>query len=349
MARAETLAQQAASEHASGPVPAVSVIVVNWNGRAYLEACLQTLRAQMFRDFEVIVVDNGSTDGSVELVKERFPEAALIPLPDNRGPCVANNAGIAQARGRYVAFLNNDVEADPGWLQALVDALEQNPKVGFCASKVVLARRPDLLDTAGDYLSFSGMPGKRGHLDRADKPEYNRPQEIFAACAAAALYRREVLQDVGGFDEDLLVNFEDVDLSFRAQLRGHRGLYVPGALALHHLHGTLNPRDRKYVYLVHRNLECVYVKNMPLALLVRTFPLHVLEALVSFMLALGRGQGWAYLQGKGAALVLLPTWLRKRREVQRARTESVAALAGRLSRGWWRLKWERWKRNRALR
>jgi GT2 family glycosyltransferase len=330
-----------------GWTPQVSVIVVNWNRKDLLAACLRSLRQQTFHDFEVIVVDNGSTDGSVEQIKQDFPEVQLCVLDHNAGPCVGDNVGIEQARGRYIALLNNDTEAEPRWLEELVKAIEAHPEAGFCASKLVLYDRRDLIDTAGDCFSVAGAAEKRGHLDRADKPEYNCLQEVFGACSGAALYRRAMLDDIGLLDEDLFISFEDVDLSFRAQLKGYKCLYVPQAVVYHHMHGTIQIYSPMYVYHGHRNLEYVYIKNMPLSLMVKYFPLHLLNNLLSFGFFLLKGRGLAFLKGKWDALRALPQLIRKHRQIQKTRSISPKELESVLTRDWWRLKWERWRRIRA--
>jgi len=297
----------------------VSVVVLNWNRKALTEQCLRGLQQQVLLPQEVIVVDNGSTDGSAEYLSTRFPEVALLALSENLGFCGGNNAGIRRAGGDYIALLNNDAEADPRWLEALVRALEARPDVGFCASKILLHDRPDLLDTAGDGYTIAGSGFKRGHLDGADDPAYNRPAEVFSACAGAALYRRAMLDDVGLFDEDFFISQEDVDLCFRAQLRGYKGLYVPTAVVRHHLNATLKTYSRTYVYYGHRNLEYVYVKNLPLPWLLLLLPLHALDVLLTFSFFLAIGRGGTCLRAKRDACRALPRLLKKRRAIQRAR------------------------------
>lgn len=312
--------------------PRISVIIVNWNGKELLETCLKALRKQSFKDFETIIVDNGSVDGSVQLVREQFPEVCLIPLDKNLGFCAANNRGIKQARGRYIAFLNNDAIADPHWLEELVKALEARDDIGFCASKVVLYGQPHLADTCGDTYCWDGFGGKRGHLEEASL--YNEPAEVFGACAAAAIYRRELLEDLRGFDEDFFLAHEDTDLSFRAQLRGYRCLYVPTAVVYHRLSATIGADSPTYIYYGHRNAEFVYFKNMPGPLLWRSLPAHLLLDIALFLFYLRRGQAGPYVRAKIDALKGLPRILRKRREIQRNRKVSIAYIANLLDESW---------------
>ena len=311
-----------------------SVVVLNWNGRPLLSACLDSLRNQSWRDFEIIVVDNGSVDGSVEFVKECFPEVRIICLGENLGFCKGNNMGIREANGEYIALLNNDTEVDPHWLEELVKALDRHPEVGFCASKIVLYDTPHLIDSAGDAYSIAGSARKIGHLDFALKEKYRRPRFVFGACAGAAIYRRSMLEDIGLFDEDFFIIQEDVDLSFRAQLKGYKCLYVPTALVYHRLSATLKTYSTEYVYYGHRNLEFVYFKNMPFPLLLLTLPLHVIDVFLSFCFFCAIGKGRVFLRAKWDAIKALPRVLRKRREIQRARTVSLAYLLSLLDKSW---------------
>lgn len=312
----------------------VSVIVLNWNGSALLPACLDALAAQVWHDFEVLVVDNGSTDGSPELLARQYPWVKVIRLERNMGFCGGNNAGIGQARGAYIALLNNDTEVEERWLEELVGALDTNPDVGFCASKMVLQDRPGVIDSAGDAFSIAGTARKTGHRVGANTPRYNERRHVFGACAGAALYRRSMLDDIGVFDEDFFIAQEDVDLSFRAQLRGYTCLYVPTAVVRHRLNATLKTWSPEYVYYGHRNLEYVYLKNMPAALLVLTFPFHLLDVLLSLGFFLVRGQGRAYLRAKRDALRALPQLLRKRKVIQRRRTVSSLRILRLLDKSW---------------
>ena len=316
--------------------PSVSVLIVNWNRGSLLQACLQSLTQQSFKNFETIVVDNGSMDGSGQLVRDKFPEVCLIPLENNLGFSAANNIGIRQARGKYIALLNNDTEVDPDWLEELVQVLETRKEIGFCASMILLHDRRDLADTCGDFYNIAGAGGKIGHLQKASS--YNRPLEVFGACAGAAIYRRELLEELGGFDEDFFLAHEDTDLSFRAQLRGYRCLYVPTAVVYHRLHASLGQYSPKYVYYGHRNLEYAYIKNMPLLLLLITLPLHLLDVFLSFCFFLAKGRGLSFLKAKWDVLRVLPHLIRKRRAIQRARTVPISSIASILAKNWPALK-----------
>ena len=317
-------------------MPACSVIVVNWNGRHHLDACLGALRRQTFTDFEAILVDNGSVDGSVDHVRRHHPWVELVVLPENRGFCGGNNEGIRRARGRYLALLNNDTEADPAWLGELVTALERQ-QVGFCASQIRLFDARDLLDSAGDVFAINGVASKRGHL--RDASGYAEPGEVFGACAAAALYRRSMLEDIGLLDEDFFLVFEDADLSFRARNAGYRCAYVPTARVYHRTNASIGTYTHAYVYYGQRNLELAFLKNMPLPLLVKYLPVHVAYDLLALVFFAAHGRLWSFLQAKGAALRCLPATLRKRRAIQARRVVSSRQLDDLLERSWLRQRW----------
>jgi GT2 family glycosyltransferase len=209
----------------------VSIVIVNWNGREFLPECLESLRRQVYRAFSVILVDNGSHDGSTAFVSENYPEVSIVALKDNRGFAAANNVALHAVETEFVALLNNDAVPDPLWLKSLVEALDEHPQAGLAASKMLLYDRREIIDRAGDGYTRAGAALLRGRGLSAD---CHRIREwVFGACAAAALYRMVMLRDIGFFDEDFCLLYEDVDLSFRAQLKGYKCLYVPEALVYH--------------------------------------------------------------------------------------------------------------------
>ncbi len=222
-----------------------SVIIANWNGARHLRVCLDSLRRQTHPDFEVIVVDNGSTDESVVMVQEAYPEVRLLVLPENCGFVVACNRGAAMARGEVLVMLNNDTEAEPGWLEALCRALEAHPEAGAAASKLLLFDRRDTLHAAGDILGPGFMPANRGVWE-VDRGQYDHERWVFGACGGAAAYRRQVWEQLGGFDERLFMYLEDVDLAWRMQRAGWRTLFVPEARVYHHLSATGGGRLASY-------------------------------------------------------------------------------------------------------
>lgn len=304
----------------------MSVIVPNWNGRALLEECLEALRRQTLQPAEVILVDNGSTDGSLEFVGGRYPDVRIIGFPQNHGFSAAINAGLGRAQGAYIALLNNDTRADPRWIEASVAALESHGEFGVCAAKMLSYFSPDAIDAIG-VGCIAGAFGYSIGAFEIDRGQYDSPREVFGACAGAAVYRREVFELVGTFDEDFFAYYEDLDWNFRARAAGVRCLYVPSAV-VYHMRGGSIPEERQVwrLRLAARNRWYVIVKNLPVRLVLAALPkIVVYEALWAMLLA-RRGQLRPYLRGIRDAVMGLPAMLRKRRQIQRARRVSVREL-----------------------
>ena len=295
----------------------VSIIVVNWNGKEFLEDCFQSLRGQTYRSFSVTLVDNGSTDGSLEFVSKRFPEVQVIALMENRGFAGANNFALRDLSTPYVALLNNDAAAEPRWLASLVEALEQTKEAGFAASKMLYYDRADVIDRCGDGYTWAGTGLLRGRNEPAG--HYSRREWVFGACAGAALYRTSMLNDIGLFNEEFFLLYEDVDLSFRAQLKGYKCLYVPEALVYHKGSGSLVHDSSISVYYGHRNLEWVYIHNMPTLLILRTIFPHILYNIAAFCYFVMHGRGLGYLKAKRDAVIRFKGALKKRRQIQGSR------------------------------
>jgi GT2 family glycosyltransferase len=308
------------------PRPGVAVVIPNWNTQRWLAGCLDGLRAQHYQDFQIILVDNGSTDNSVAFVRQHYPEVHILSFAKNRGFAAAVNAGIQQAHSEYVALLNVDTVPRPNWLASLVETIGQSPpEVGCLASKMLTLDNPGLIDDAGNTFSWYGSARKRGSGQPAEA--YGQVEEIFSACAGAAFYRRAFLEEVGGFDEHFGSYLEDIDLGLRGRLLGYRYVYVPGAVVLHKIHGAGLARSR-YVYLVTRNRLAMLAKNIPLGLLFkhgRTLlygqlyfflvykrPLHSLAGIISF-------------------LSTLPRLVRQRRTIQKRKKISNQALEAMLA------------------
>jgi hypothetical protein len=291
-------------------VPRVSVVIPTWNASDLLRDALVSLRSQAYRDFEVVVVDNGSTDGTRRLLAEEFPEVRLVAFDENRGFASATNAGLQAAAGEILVCMNNDVQAEPGWLAALVAALDRRPDVGSVASKMLDANRPGIIDAAGDAMSLVAWNVGRGE---PDGPRYATGREILSACAGAAAYRRALFERVGWFDERYFAWFEDVDLGIRAQLAGLRCWYEPAAVVRHHGSATAARMSDRKVYLTVRNGLMLFFKTMPLRRLLPWAPLVILWPLVDPLLT-GRpfrvtARAWL------AFWPMLPEVLRARREV----------------------------------
>ena len=299
-------------------VSQATIVTLNWNGRKLIEPCLSALARQSYPNFDLLLVDNGSTDGSVAYVRERFPEVKVIALSDNRGFAEGSNVGIRAVQSKYVALLNNDARPEPQWLEVLVHALEAHLEVGFCASKMLRADDPRIIDTAGDLFYSYGVGGKRG-MDQADGPEFSRTEYVFGACAGAAIYRRAMLEDIGLFDEDFFLYGEDIDLSFRAQLRGYRCLFVPQARVRHQVAATAGRDSHLSIYYSLRNMFYTLVKDLPTSLLLHHFGSILLYFLVGDLVYVSTGYAKAVIRARRDNLKLVRKMLAKRRQIQYAR------------------------------
>lgn len=312
----------------------VSIVIVAWNSAAHLPVCLAALLKQTMRDFEIIVVDNGSTDGSLYVIESRPADVPICikRLPANRGFAVANNIGVQLARGEWIVLLNADAYPEPDWLENLLKATEQNPQFNFFSSRQIQYNDPHLLDGAGDEYHVSGLAWRRyyNHI----QSEYGLQQEeIFGACAAAAMYRRENFLRVGGFDEDYFSYFEDVDLSFRLRLAGGRCLYVPNAVVHHVGSASTGKLSDFVVYYGHRNLVWAYIKNMPAILFWLFLSLHIAMNLFFMISFIFKGKGSAIIKAKLDAIRGVPSVLKKRRQVQALRKVSTKEISRFMSKG----------------
>jgi GT2 family glycosyltransferase len=246
--------------------PLISVIVLNWNGRQFLEQCLGSILAQTYHPLEVILVDNGSTDGSLEFVKATYPDVRVIANGKNLGYGGGNNVGIQSSRGQYVMILNNDTRLDLGCIEELKRSIEKKDRYGACASKILFEHAGLRIDAAGLVVCPDGLAIGRGRWDREDR--YDTETEVFCASGCACLFRREMLEEIGIYDEDFFAYGEDTDLGWRAQLAGWRCIYSPKAV-VHHLHSASSGTYSHFkAYLVERNRIWVSLKNFPLPLVI---------------------------------------------------------------------------------
>jgi len=321
-------------------MPEISVIVLNWNGKHFLEDCLGSLRRQTFRDFETILVDNGSSDGSVEFVRVNFPEVRILALPDNVGFAGGNIAGYEQSTGRLILLLNNDTEAHPKWLEEIRNASLTYQQAGSFASKMMYFHDRNRVENCGFDVGIDGATVDLGR-DEYDGPQWRQPREVFGGCGGAAAYRRTMLEDVGFLDSDFFMTYEDVDLSFRAQLRGHGCVYVPGAIVYHRYRATNNKMPHRQVLFSQRNIDYVWVKNMPFGLMVRSAPWRVLYELGAALYFVRVGAGTVFLKSKWEVLRHLPSLLRKRKEIQRRRTARNTQIQEKLRNSIFGIKWKK--------
>lgn len=243
--------------------PKASVLIVNWNGVRHLPECLDSLTAQSFGDFEVVLVDNGSTDGSVFLVRERYPQVRLVGLPENAGFAGGNNAGLAHCRGEYIVTLNNDTAADPGWLAELVRVADDHPRAGMVGCRICRYDDPQRLDSLGVKICVDG--NSRGAHRGARFAELDVPEvlPILLPSACAALYRKAMLDEIGFFDEDFFAYCEDTDLGLRGRLAGWDALLARDAIVLHKYSQTGGALSPFKLRLVERNHYWVAVKSFP--------------------------------------------------------------------------------------
>lgn len=308
-----------------------AVVIPNWNGRDDLVACLDALRAQSVSG-EIVVVDNGSSDGSVEFVRQWYPDVTLLIQPLNLGFAAGVNVGIRYSLHRghqFVALLNNDAVAHPRWMEELLAVAIDDASIGMVASKFVTidGRR---IDSTGECYSTWGLPYPRGR-DEQDLSAYDDAVEIFGASGGSTLYRAEMLRDVGLFDGDFFAYFEDVDLSWRAQLRGWRVRLAPRAIAYHRI-GATSGRIRGFTtFQTLKNLPWLMVKNVPRRYLPVVFPRLGLAYSFTFVRAILRGQGGVALKGVGMALIGMPRKLRERQVIQRGRRIDDDTVAGLLT------------------
>jgi len=313
-------------------MPRVSGVVLNWNGAHLLPVCLDSVRAQTLRAYEVIMPDNGSTDGSVELVGERYPEVRVLPFAENLGFSLAVNAGIRASRGEFTALLNNDTELDPRYLEELLAAMQADDRVGICAPKMVYYDERALINSAGHGCGPDGVVADIGRR-QPDADWFNRPREVLGACAGAALYRRRMLEEIGLFDPDFFISYEDADLNWRAQWAGWRARYVPTAVIRHREGVSREIRSRRAVFLGMRNAAHVWTKDWPLTSLLRQLPGIWRGWRASAMTLMRRGHAGILPAVLWGTFMQMPRMLARRRLIRRRRAVPVARFEALLAMG----------------
>jgi GT2 family glycosyltransferase len=303
-----------------------SIIIPNWNGVDHLPTCLDALRRQTFAGFDTILVDNGSTDRSISLLTESYPEVHIVALPRNQGYAGGCNAGLRVARGEVLVLLNNDTEVKPTWLEELLSALERHPDAGMATPKVLLWDDKRRLHTTGDYVRTNGIPDSRG-VWQEDRGQFDDQLYVFGAAGVAPAYRREMLEEVGLFDSDFGSYCEDVDLSWRAQLAGYRCVYAPGSVLYHKVSATGKGTLRSFY--VARNTIWTLLKNLP-ATLWRRHRQEIVAAqgqrFIDACLAWRGAEARATIRGQMASVTGLPQVLRKRARIQARRRVGDAYL-----------------------
>jgi N-acetylglucosaminyl-diphospho-decaprenol L-rhamnosyltransferase len=305
--------------------PLISVIVLNYNGREWLAACLDAVFAQACPvPFEVLLVDNGSDDGSAALAEERYPALRVVRNGENLGFAAGNNRGATAARGRWLMFLNNDTRPEPQWLEHMHGATVAHPEFALFTSRMVFLHNPSVVDSAGDGYVRAGGAFKHGH--GADAAAFSTAREVFGACGGAFMIERETFEALGGFDPRFFMVHEDVDLSYRARLQGLRCWYVADAVVGHAGSGSLGTASPTAVFYGQRNLEWTWLKNTPRELLLSSALSHLGYSLAGVAHYVRVGRAAAALQGKWAALSDLRRVLRDRARIQATRTVAISEL-----------------------
>ena len=299
----------------------VSVVVPNWNGMRFVGMCLDSLAKLDFEDYEVIVVDNGSADGSREMIEEQYPDVKLLKLPDNMGFAIACNEGIKASNAEYIVLLNNDIEVTPDWLRELYEGMERHPECGMGTTKMMFLDQRDVFYNTGDLFHSWSAGGGRGQGEK-DVGQYEKEDYVFGACAGAGIYRREFFNQVGLFDEDFFIFAEDVDLNMRGQLQGLKAVYLPKAKVFHIGTATVGLYSDRYVYLCKRNDIWVFIKNYSLKMYFKYLSSIWKHQFADIKYFTYRGQGQVLLKSKWDALKLLPQMLCRRKKIQSTRTTS---------------------------
>ncbi|MGH8738210.1 MAG: glycosyltransferase family 2 protein [Burkholderiales bacterium] len=323
-----------AEPHANPGVSAVLTVIVNFNSGDLLLKSVKSLKCQTFTDYRLIVVDNASKDDSIDLLLAHYPDVEVLHAEENLGFAAANNlAARVHPNTPWIVLLNPDAFPEPDWLQRLVEAAEGHPECAAFASCTLIASEPSIMDGAGDAYHVSGRYWRRENLCPRPKQRM-RNEEIFSACAAAALYARDAWDEVGGLDEDFFCYGEDVDLGFRLQLAGHKCLYVPEAIVYHEGSAVTGRRSDFSTYYSQRNLVWVYVKNMPSLLFWALLPYHMLLNIAAMFACLLRGQAIVVWKAKRDAIRWMPRVWRKRSLIQRMRRATARQVWKILERGW---------------
>lgn len=274
----------------------VSVVIPNYNGLAYLDGVLSSLERQTLKNFEVILVDNGSDDGSCAFVMENYPWVHMVELNENFGFCRAVNEGIRMARAKYVLLLNNDTEVEQDFLEQMLEGIQRHKKAFSCAAKMIQFDNRKKLDDAGDFYCALGWCYARGK-DK-DTELYQKEEKIFASCGGAAIYRKKVFEEIGYFDEEHFAYLEDIDIGYRARIHGYENWFLPKAKVYHVGSGTTGSRYNQFKtrYSSRNNVYLIY-KNMPWMQIVLNLPLLAAGFGIKLLFFSLKGMGKEYMAG----------------------------------------------------
>ncbi len=319
-------------------MPKVSIVILSFNGKELLQHCLKSLENQTYTDYEIVIIDNGSSDGTNDAIEQYMQgssladKTAMFRIEVNNGVAGGYSEGLRNAHSEYIALLNNDTEPKPEWLQELVSALDSSSETGICASKMIVYGS-DIIDCAGDGMSTLLKGYKRGEGDHISC--FNQQEHIFAACAGAAIFRKTMLDETGFFDEDFFLLFEDVDLSFRAQLQGWKVLYVPTAVVEHKVRSSIGSMSDTAIYYAARNAELLRIKNIPLGIFLRNLPSYLAGSIMDFFyIAVKNKKAGLYLKAKLDAVKMFPLMLKKRKSIMKNRKVSDTYIASLMTSIW---------------
>lgn len=317
------------------PPLSVSVIIVNYNGYSYVDACIESIQKARMPSHEIIVVDNGSPEGDAAKLRKKYAKAiTVIALSKNLGPAHARNVGAQKARGTYLAFLDNDTIVEAAWAKEAVKAFESDPKLGIIQCKIFLQTPPRHIDYVGDYLASNGFLIQIAPLGSPDKPSYKKPYDIFAAKSAGMFIRRDVFETINGFDDDYFIYVEETDLSWRCWLAGYRARYIPTSV-IHHTFGTsakiLPGKQHDYNAKFHgsKNHTQTIIKNASTTTMIWMLPQHIgawMGLALYFVLRLRLRESSWILKGLSWNLLHFDRTLQKRSWIQHHRTISDDAL-----------------------
>lgn len=273
----------------------VTVIIPNYNGKQLLENCIETLEKQTCPDFKLLVIDNGSTDGSVDVTSDVL-DLEMIALKENTGFCGAVNIGIEHTKTPYFILLNNDTEAEPEFVEALLEGISKSERIFSCGAMMIDYHNRELIDNAGDYYTTLGWAVARAKGKKVT--DYDKTRKVFSCCGGAAIYRTDVVRKIGPFDEKHFAYLEDVDMGYRARIYGYENYYIPQSRVFHVGSATTGTRyNEKKVFLAARNSVYLLYKNMPLLQLIINLPFVLLGILVKTLFFVRKGFAGEYLKG----------------------------------------------------
>lgn len=280
-----------------------TVVIPNYNGMKYIGNCMLALQRQTAQEFHIILVDNGSSDGSPELVMELYPHVKILRFETNQGFCAAVNAGILAASTPYVILLNNDTEVDSRFVESLEGSIEKSDRIFSVSSKMLSMQEPERIDDAGDFYCAFGWAYGMGR--GRPKSCCDRERSVFSACGGASIYRKQVFRRIGMFDENHFAYLEDVDIGYRAQIYGYENRYTPTAEVLHAGSGFSGSRYNEFkIKLSSRNSVYLVYKNMPFFQIILNAPFLAAGFLIKFLFFCAKGMGGVYLRGIGKGIAM---------------------------------------------